>query len=88
MSEDLGGEWIVEENRNGSYEVSSSKGTVIANRIESCHDSQTWVVDANMEDTEPMSWQIQVDEDTEVVNQVIPALLSEQIPEMRISSSN
>ena len=80
MSEGGVDEWTVERERERSYEVSSPKGTVVANRVENGDSSQTWIVDANIEGIEPMSWQVQVDENTEVVNQVIPALLNEQIP--------
>jgi hypothetical protein len=88
MSEGGVDEWTVERERERSYEVSSQKGTVVANRVESSDSSQTWIVDANIEGIKPMSWKVQVDDDTEVVNQVIPALLNEQIPEMSISRSN
>lgn len=82
------GEWTVERERERYYKISSPTGEVLGNRIECQGQSQTWIVDADIDGNEPMSWRVKVSEKTEIVSQVIPAILTEQTPANTTSRSN
>lgn len=72
--------WTVDKESEQCFKLSSPEGTVVAKQVEDDESLQTWFVDTNLEGIEPKSWQVQVEEKSEIVDRLIPEILTERVP--------
>jgi hypothetical protein len=75
MGENMLEGWEIKKDTHRTIKIISQKGQIIVHRIETREHSEYWVLDVNLQDAEPLAWGVQSEDNTEILEDVVPEIL-------------